>query len=105
MKLKLIFPYYGLQSLENVEDKNDDPLPFSSHEYETMNPLIRDDGKNPSASASEKLNHKPSNADGALGTYTTKTTTVKPFNLNPNVNGDNSPTHFMSTFQGIKKAF
>ena len=92
------------QSLTEVE-KNDDPLSFP-HEYETMNPLIRDDGKNPSSASSEKLNHKPSNADGAaLGTYTSKTTTVKPFNLNPNVNGDNSPTHFMSTFQGIKKAF
>ena len=67
---------YGLQSLENVEDKNDDPLPFSSHEYETMNPLIRDDGKNPSASASEKLNHKPSNADG--------THEENPFNMNFN---------------------
>ena len=95
---------YGPQD-KNEVDKNDDPLSFP-HEYETMNPLIRDDGKNPSSASSEKLNHKPSNADGAsLGTYTSKTTTVKPFNLNPNVNGDNSPTHFSNTFQGIKKAF
>ena len=102
-------PFLNCTQLPTPEDQCcpefDCPLSFP-HEYETMNPLIRDDGKNPSSASSEKLNHKPSNADGAsLGTYTSKTTTVKPFNLNPNVNGDNSPTHFSSTFQGIKKSF
>ena len=83
-----------VSDLYGPQQSLDDPFSgSSSHEYETMNPFIRDDhdGKNPSA---EKLNHKPSNADGAQ-----TSTTVKPFNLNPN--GDNSPTHFMSTFQGM----